>query len=43
DVITYDNVHVNFTLEEALQDPFEKSLYKGMVTYRNLTAIDTKE
>ena len=43
DLVTYDDVHVNFTQEEwALLDASQKSLYKGVMveTYRNLTAID---
>ncbi|GAB1287295.1 Predicted gene 14296 [Apodemus speciosus] len=42
DVVTYDDVHVNFTEEEwALLDPSQKSLYNSVMleTYRNLTAI----
>lgn len=41
-MVTYDDVRVNFTLEEwALLDPSEKSLYRDVMleTYRNLTAI----
>ncbi|XP_050015060.1 zinc finger protein 431-like isoform X6 [Alexandromys fortis] len=40
--VTYDDVHVNFTLEEwALLNPSQKSLYKDVMveTYRNLTTI----
>ena len=43
DLLTYDDVHVNFTQEEwALLDPSHKNLYKDVMveTYRNLTAID---
>ena len=42
DLVTYDDVHVNFTQEEwALLDPSHKNLYKDVMveTYRNLTAI----
>lgn len=40
--MTYDDVCVNFTLEEwTLLDPSQKSLYRDVMqdTYRNLTAI----
>ncbi|KAM7339816.1 hypothetical protein ACRRTK_000431 [Alexandromys fortis] len=40
--VTYDDVHVNFTLEEwALLNPSQKKLYKDVMgeTYRNLTSI----
>ncbi|XP_063136635.1 zinc finger protein 431-like [Rattus norvegicus] len=42
DVLTYDDVHVNFTEEEwALLNPSQKSLYQGVMleTCRNLSAI----
>ncbi|XP_063141293.1 zinc finger protein 120-like [Rattus norvegicus] len=42
DVVTYEDVHVNFTKEEwVLLDPSQKSLYKDVMleTYGNLTAI----
>ncbi|XP_041497206.1 zinc finger protein 431-like [Microtus oregoni] len=41
DVLSYDNVQVDFTLEEwALLGPSQKNLYKDAMleTYRNLTA-----
>ena len=44
--MTYDDVHVNFTLEEwALLDPSQKNLYKDVMgeTYRNLTSIGKTE
>ena len=44
--MTYDDVHVNFTLEEwALLDPSQKILYKDVMgeTYRNLTSIGKTE
>ncbi|XP_050021226.1 zinc finger protein 431-like isoform X3 [Alexandromys fortis] len=40
--VTYDDVHVNFTLEEwALLNPSQKNLYKDVMleTYGNLTAV----
>ncbi|NP_001395125.1 uncharacterized protein LOC628147 isoform 8 [Mus musculus] len=46
DLVTYDDVQVNFTQDEwALLDPSQKSLYKGVMleTYRNLTAIATRK
>nr|XP_042136267.1 zinc finger protein 120-like [Peromyscus maniculatus bairdii] len=44
-VVTHDDVHVDFTWKEwALLDPSQKSLYKDVMleTYRNLTAIGYK-
>uniref|UniRef100_UPI00402B7E2E zinc finger protein 431-like isoform X5 n=1 Tax=Arvicanthis niloticus TaxID=61156 RepID=UPI00402B7E2E len=41
DAVTYDDVHVNFTVEEwNLLDPSQKNLYKDVMleTYWNLTA-----
>ena len=41
-MVTYDDVHVNFTWEEwSLLAPSQKSLYKDVMleTYSNLTAI----
>ncbi|XP_075836367.1 zinc finger protein 431-like [Microtus pennsylvanicus] len=41
-VVTYDDVHVNFTPEEwALLNPSQKNLYNDVMleTFRNLTAI----
>uniref|UniRef100_UPI00402BF3EC zinc finger protein 120-like isoform X5 n=1 Tax=Arvicanthis niloticus TaxID=61156 RepID=UPI00402BF3EC len=42
EAVTYDDVHVNFTVEEwNLLDPSQKNLYKDVMleTYWNLTAI----
>ncbi|XP_059108564.1 zinc finger protein 120-like [Peromyscus eremicus] len=42
DLLTYYDVHVNFTWEEwTLLDPSQKNLYKEVMTetYRNLTTI----
>ncbi|XP_017457707.1 zinc finger protein 431-like [Rattus norvegicus] len=42
DVLTYDDVHVNFTQEECtLLNPSQKSLYQDVMleTCRNLSAI----
>ncbi|XP_041533613.1 zinc finger protein 141-like [Microtus oregoni] len=44
--VTYDDVHIDFTLDEwALLNPSQKSLYKDVMleTYRNLTSIGMKE
>ncbi|CAH6779423.1 2410141K09Rik [Phodopus roborovskii] len=45
DVVTYEDVHVNFTHKEwTLLDPSQKSLYKDVMleTYWNLTSIGYK-
>ncbi|XP_026634024.1 zinc finger protein 431-like isoform X7 [Microtus ochrogaster] len=42
DILTYDDVHIDFTRDEwALLNPSQKSLYKDVMleTYRNLTAV----
>ncbi|XP_076769339.1 zinc finger protein 431-like [Arvicanthis niloticus] len=42
EAVTYDDVHVNLTVEEwNLLDPSQKNLYKDVMleTYWNLTAI----
>ncbi|KAK7809804.1 hypothetical protein U0070_008454, partial [Myodes glareolus] len=45
EMVTYEDVHVNFTHEEwTLLDPSQKSLYKDVMleTYWNLTAVGCK-
>ncbi|XP_052602953.1 zinc finger protein 431-like isoform X3 [Peromyscus californicus insignis] len=45
EVVTYEDVHVNFIHEEwALLDPSQKSLYKNVMleTYWNLSAVGYK-
>nr|XP_048305011.1 zinc finger protein 431-like [Myodes glareolus] len=40
--VTYDDIHINFTLEKwNLLDPSQKNLYKDVMleTYKNLTTI----